>query len=316
MRANAIRPYAVPVNGILNVDKPLGATSFDVVRTVRRRTGVKRVGHAGTLDPMASGVLLVLLGQAVRVSEYLMALRKSYRATVRLGVSTSTYDAEGEVTAERPVEVSEEELRGVLEEFTGDIEQTPPAFSAVKVAGQRAYARARRGEEVALKPRRATVYGIEVLEFAPPIVVVDIDCSRGTYVRSIAHDLGERLDCGAHLSGLVRTAVGPFTVERAIGDDALRAALEDGTWRDAVQPMDCGLLELPALTLGIEDEKDLRHGQAVALDDETTAPLVEWVDGTEARGYAEDGSLVGILRWDEESAMWRPRKVFAAAADG
>jgi tRNA pseudouridine55 synthase len=198
------------VNGILNVDKPVGWSSFDVVRLVKRGTGVKRVGHAGTLDPLASGVLLVLLGQASRVSEYLMALRKEYRATVRLGISTNTYDAEGEVTAERPVDVGEAQLRQALEEFTGEIQQTPPAFSAVKVDGQRAYARARRGESVELKPRAAVIYKTQVVEFSPPTIVLDIECSRGTYVRSIAHDLGERLGCGAHLAGLDRAfQVGP-----------------------------------------------------------------------------------------------------------
>jgi tRNA pseudouridine55 synthase len=297
------------MNGILNVDKPVGWSSFDVIRLVRRGTGVERVGHAGTLDPMASGVLVVLLGQAVRVSEYVMGLEKAYRATVRLGISTNTYDAEGEVTAEHPADVTEAELRAALEGFTGEIQQTPPAFSAVKVGGERAYARARRGEDVELKPRTSVVYEIVVVKYSPPDIVLDIRCSRGTYVRSIAHDLGEQLGCGAHLSGLVRTAVGPFAVERAVGETSLRSALEDGSWRELVQPTDCGLLALPAITLGIEDEKDLRYGRAVDLD---TGP--ESSDGGEARAYAEDGSLIGIIRWDNESRMWRPRKVFDLAS--
>jgi tRNA pseudouridine55 synthase len=299
------------MSGILSVDKPLGVTSFDVVRDVRRGTGVKRVGHAGTLDPMASGVLLVLLGQAVRVSEYLMDLPKSYRATLRLGVSTTTYDAEGEVTAERPVNASEEQLREALAAFEGEIRQVPPAFSAVKVGGERAYKLARKGEAVALRPRRAHVYRIDLISFDPPEAVIEVDCSRGTYVRSLAHDIGETLGCGAHLSGLARTAVGPFTVERAVGEESLRAALADGSWRDLVQPMDCGLLHLPALTLGIEDEKDIRHGRPTTLDAEITAQLGAITDGLEARGYGEDGSLVGILRWDAGEGVWRGRKVFA-----
>ena len=299
------------MSGILNVDKPVEVTSFDVVRAVRRGTGVKRVGHAGTLDPMASGVLLVLLGQAVRISEYLMDLPKSYRATLRLGVSTNTYDAEGEVTAERPVEVSEERFRQALVAFEGEIQQVPPAFSAVKVDGERAYKLARRGEEVALKARRAHVSRIELTSFESPEATIEVDCSRGTYVRSLAHDIGEALGCGAHLTALVRTAVGPFTVERAAGDEALRAALAKGTWRDLVQPMDCGLLHLPALTLGIEDEKDVRHGRATTLDAEITAQLGAVTDGVEARGYGEDGALVGIVKWDATEGVWRPHKVFA-----
>ena len=296
-------------SGIINVDKPTGRTSFDIVRDVRRGTGERRVGHAGTLDPAASGVLLVLLGQATRVSDYLMDLRKTYRATVRLGVGTDTYDAEGEVTGEAEVNVSEGELRTALAAFVGEIEQAPPPHSAVKVGGERAYKKARRGEEVALAPRPATVYRIDLLSFEPPEAVIEVECARGTYIRSIAHDVGEKLGCGAHLSALERTRVGTFTVEAAVGEHELAEALAAGTWTELVQPMDCGLMALPVVTLHIEDEKDLRHGQAVDVDG---APGE--TDGQEARGYGEDGALVGILRWDAELRMWRPRKIFPPGA--
>jgi tRNA pseudouridine55 synthase len=301
-------------SGILNVDKPAGATSFDVVRMVRRGTGEKRVGHAGTLDPAATGVLLVLLGQATRVTEYLMELPKTYRATVRLGISTTTYDAEGEVTREVLVDVSEEQLRAALSEFVGEIEQVPPAHSAVKVDGERAYKLARRGEAVALKARRAVVYRIELLSYEPPDAVIEVECGRGTYIRSLAHDVGERLGCGAHLAALERTRVGPFSVEAAADEGTLGRAFDSGEWRELLQPLDCGLLALPALTLGIEDEKDIRHGQAVTLEEETVRGLPEVRDGLEARGYAEDGSLVGIVRYDAATGTWRPRKVFATSA--
>jgi tRNA pseudouridine55 synthase len=297
-------------SGILVVDKPLGATSFDMVRRVRRGTGEKRVGHAGTLDPAATGVLLVLLGQATRITEYLMDMPKTYKGTVRLGVSTTTYDAEGQVTGERDAsDVAEAAMRDALAAFVGEIEQVPPAHSAVKVEGERAYHRARRGEAVALKARPASIYSIDLLRYDPPRVEIQVECGRGTYIRSLAHDIGERLGCGAHLASLVRTRVGPFSLDAAADGEALEAALADGSWRELLQPMDGGLTALPAITLEIEDEKDIRHGQPTDI-----AGVEPPTDGTEARGYAEDGSLVGIIRFDAESGMWRPRKVFPPEA--
>jgi tRNA pseudouridine55 synthase len=293
-------------SGILVVDKPLGATSFDIVRRIRRATGEKRVGHAGTLDPAATGVLLVLLGQATRITEYLMDMPKTYRGAVRLGVTTTTYDSEGEVTREAdPGDVTETALRNALTHFIGEIEQVPPAHSAVKIDGERAYHRARRGEEVAMKARPATIYRIDLLRYEPPVAEIEVECARGTYIRSLAHDLGEKLGCGAHLASLVRTRVGPFSIDSAADEAVLIEAFEANTWRDLLQPMDCGLVAFPAITIEIEDEKDLRHGQAVDLGDEHRP-----AGATEARAYAEDGSLIGIIRYDAELAMWRPRKVF------
>ena len=296
------------ISGILVVDKPPGATSFDVVRRVRGATGEKRVGHAGTLDPAATGVLVVLLAQATRITEYLMDMPKTYRGTIHLGRSTTTYDAEGDVLHEADATgVSEEMLREALANFVGEIEQVPPAHSAVKIDGERAYHRARRGETVAMKARPVSIYRIDLLRFEPPIAEIEVECGRGTYIRSLAHDVGERLKVGAHLASLVRTHIGPFTIEAAADESTLAAALEDGSWRQLLQPTDCGLMALPAITLEIEDEKDVRHGQAVAL-----AGVEPPADRTEARGYAEDGSLVGIISFDAATGMWRPRKVFAA----
>jgi tRNA pseudouridine55 synthase len=293
-------------SGILVVDKPVGASSFDMVRRVRRSTGEKRVGHAGTLDPAASGVLILLLGQATRITEYLMDMPKTYRGTVRLGIETTTYDSEGDVLREADVsDVTEQRLRETIAGFVGEIEQVPPAHSAIKVGGERAYHRARRGEEVALKARPATIYRIDLLRFRPPDAEIEVECGRGTYIRSLAHDIGERLGCGAHLASLRRTRIGPFSVDAAADEQALATAFDDGAWRELMQPMDCGLMALPAITLDIEDEKDLRHGQAVEL--ETVTPAAD----VEARGYAEDGSLVGIISYDAAAAMWRPRKIFA-----
>jgi tRNA pseudouridine55 synthase len=299
------------VSGILSVNKPVGPTSFRVVSLVRKWSGVRRVGHAGTLDPAASGVLLVLLGQAVRVSEYLMESPKTYRGTVRLGVSTTTYDGEGEVVREASHSgVTLEGAEAVLRGFMGEIMQTPPPYSAVKVKGRRAYARTRRGETVTLKARKAHVYRIELLRFEPPEAEIEVECGRGTYIRSLAHNLGEALGCGAHLSALTRTRVGPFGIEEALTVVELEERFEAGTWQESLLPLDYGLIDVPSVTLHIEDEKDIRHGQAVALDEDRTEPLGEVRDGMECRAYAEDGSLVAIIRYDTEAGMWRPRKVF------
>jgi len=293
-------------SGILPANKPAGVTSFDVVRHVRRGTGERRVGHAGTLDPMATGVLLVLVGQATRITEYLMDLPKTYRATIRLGVETTTYDAEGDVVAVANVDVSETQLREALTPFVGEITQVPPAHSAVKVDGERAYSRARRGEDVAMKARPARVDRLELLRFDSPDAEIEVECGRGTYIRSIAHDLGAVLGCGAHLTALERTRVGPFTVEACADEATLATAFEAAAWADLLQPVDYGLMKLPAITLDIEDEKDMRHGQAADLGEHERLE-----DGRESRAYAEDGSLVGIIRYDASIAMWRPRKIFA-----
>ena len=295
---------------------------------VRRRSGVKRVGHAGTLDPMAGGVLLVCLGQASRVSEYLMGLPKGYRATVRLGAATTTYDAEGEVVREGDYGgVSRADLEEALSGFVGEIMQAPPAYSAVKMEGERAYKRARRGEEVAPAPRKTMVYAINLLRFAqtgarpgaqagprpgePPEVEIEVECGKGTYIRSLAHDLGERLGCGAHLSALTRTRVGPFSVDDAVGMEELEAAFDRGDWQEHLLPMDYALLEMPAITLHIEDEKDIRHGQSVTVDEDRIEALPAIEDAMLCRAYAEDGSLVAIIRYDGGTRMWRARKVFA-----
>jgi tRNA pseudouridine55 synthase len=301
------------MSGILNVNKPAGPTSFDIVSTIRRGTGEKRVGHGGTLDPMASGVLVVLLGQASRVSEYLLDLPKTYLARLRLGEATTTYDAEGEVTSRDETPVAHEQLEGLLPAYVGQVMQVPPVFSALKVDGQRAYARARRGDEVTLPPRPVRIYRIEIKAFEYPEAEIEVECGRGTYIRSLAHDLGEALGCGAHLSGLVRTRVGPFWIERAVEIADLERRLEDGSWQELLDPVDVALLTLPQVTASIEEERDLRHGQAVTLDDAGYA-LAHPADGTEVRGYAEDGSFIGILRFETVTKMWKPRKIFAPEA--
>jgi tRNA pseudouridine55 synthase len=271
---------------------------------------MRKIGHAGTLDPLASGVLLVLLGQAARISEYVMDLPKTYRATIRLGVSTDTYDAEGTPTHDpQPVDVSAGELGQALAAFVGDIQQTPPAFSAVKVAGRPAYQLARSGSAVTLASRSARIDRIDLLRYDPPDAEIEVECGKGTYVRSLAHDLGQALACGAHLSALSRTRVGPFSIDSAHSLADLERALDSSQLGELLLPIDCGLTHLEAITLHIEDEKDIRHGQAVRIDEDRLRGL-PIVGGLHYRAYAEDGGLVGIIRYDAETRLWRPHKVF------
>ncbi|MFV2016992.1 tRNA pseudouridine(55) synthase TruB [Micromonospora sp. LOL_023] len=208
-------------HGLIVVDKPAGMTSHDVVARLRRLARTRRVGHGGTLDPMATGVLVVAVNRATRLLTYIIGARKSYAATIRLGVSTVTDDAEGEVTARTPATgITPEQIRAGLAALTGEIDQIPSAVSAIKINGQRAYKRVRAGEDVTLPARRVTISRLEPIAIRPPVdggldVEVQVDCSSGTYIRAIARDLGAALGVGGHLTALRRTAVGDFTLAEA-----------------------------------------------------------------------------------------------------
>ncbi len=292
------------VSGVLVVDKPIGLTSHDVVQIIRRGTGIRRAGHTGTLDPRASGVLVVLIGPAVRLSEYVSASDKRYQATIRLGSSTDTYDAEGAVTGSPTVsvdEITEEQFNKVLERFIGEIEQVPPPYSAVKVQGRRAYDMAREGEEVDLAPRIIKVYSLEILEWAPPEVVIDVYCSSGTYVRSLANDLGKELGTGAHLVGLRRTKSGRFTLRDAVPLRRLQEAFDAGNWYRNLIPAAEALADWPMVELDADQVELIRHGHRI--------PAEAGQSGL-ARGVSQQGDLVALLEVDPATQEWQPRKVF------
>lgn len=290
------------ISGVLVVDKPVGLTSHDVVQIVRKGTNIRRAGHTGTLDPRASGVLVILIGPAVRLSEYVSASDKRYQAILRLGASTDTYDAEGQITSTASVEdITEEQFQNVLQQFIGEIEQVPPPYSAVKVKGKKAYEMAREGEEVELQPRTIQVYNLELLEWAPPEAVIDVYCSSGTYVRSLAHDVGVALGCGAHLVGLRRTKSGRFTLRDAVPLRKLREAFEKGNWYQYLIPAAEALSDWPAVELAQEMVEAVRHGHRIPAE----AGI-----GEMARGISEQGELVALLEFDAETSEWQPRKVF------
>jgi tRNA pseudouridine55 synthase len=290
------------VSGVLVVDKPIGMTSHDVVQAIRRGTGIRRAGHTGTLDPRASGVLVILVGPAVRLSEYVSASDKRYQATIHLGSSTDTYDADGQVTNTHPADdITEEFFTEKLQQFVGEMEQVPPAYSAVKVKGRKAYEMARQGEEVDLAPRIINVYSLEVLEWAPPEAVVDVYCSSGTYVRSLANDLGKALGTGAHLVGLRRTKSGRFTLRDAVPLRRLEESFFAGNWYRYLIPAAEALADWPMIELDADQVELVRHGHRVPAEPQHTG----W-----ARGVSQQGDLVALLEVDDTTSEWQPRKVF------
>ncbi len=299
-----------PFHGILNVNKPRGVTSFSIVSLARRLTGFRRVGHAGTLDPIADGVLPILLGQATRVVEYLIDQPKRYHTTVRLGQATDTYDADGEITAEAdPSGVTQEALEAAARAFTGEIEQVPPMYSAVKHQGQPLYRYARAGEEIEREPRRVMVYSIDVVSFSPPDVELNIECGRGAYVRTLAHDLGLMLGCYAHLAALTRTRMGPFAVEDAITPEELREAAHAGVWQEYLWATDTPLESWRAAILAGPHVRAARDGSPLFLVPSRPGAFTIG-RGTPCRAYSAEGDFLAVLRY-EGGQLWRPDKVFS-----
>ncbi len=273
------------MDGSLVVAKPVGPTSHDVVGLVRRLTATKRVGHGGTLDPFASGVLPIFLGRATRLVEYHLADRKAYRATVCFGASSTTDDLEGALTPATGAAPSEDVVRAALDAFRGPIKQRPPDYSAIKVSGRRAYAMARAGQAVELAPRLVTIDSIDVLSWDGsdpdrPVAVIEVACSAGTYIRSLARDLGEAVGGGAYLGALVRTASGQFRLDAAIGVEAVRAAAAEGA--GAVErlllPPDAGLDGFSRITVDAATIAALVRGQPVPVPEGIERDPTEAVD--------------------------------------
>jgi len=285
--------------GFLVVDKPPGLTSHDVVARVRRGTGVRQVGHAGTLDPMATGVLVVCVGTATRLAEYVMASEKEYAATVRLGVETDSYDADGQVVASTPIDhLGEADVRAALARFQGEQDQIPPMHSAIKQGGVKLYTLARRGETVERAARRVTMH-VSLDSLALPDIELRVVCSPGTYIRSLAHDLGAALGVGGHLTRLRRLRSG--ALDRPVAWEHLEAAFQDGSWRTHLVNEAVALSGMGALSLDDADAQAISHGRAVPLDDEPNAAGLR-------RAYDPDGAFLAIV--ERRGGVWAPVKVF------
>jgi len=297
------------MDGILNINKPAGVTSFAAVSAVKRLTGERRVGHAGTLDPLAEGVLPVCLGRGTRIQEFLLDGRKVYRAELKLGEETDTYDAEGLIT--RRADASSV-VRPVFEEalkpFRGQIEQVPPMFSALKHRGQCLYTLARAGVVVERPARPVHIYRLELLEFENPVATIEVECSRGTYVRALAHDIGMLLGCGAHLRGLKRLKYGCFDIEGAVSLAEFEKACRHGYWRRLVYAPDTALLHWPALVVADGLGADVRHGRPVAFEE--AGLQGEALSAGHCRVYGQDGSFLALMSFRADSNQWHPDKVF------
>ena len=270
-------------------------TSHTVVARVRRVASIKKVGHAGTLDPLATGVLVVGVGRATRLIEYVMNRPKIYQTTVRLGQTTDTYDADGEITQERSVNVSDEQLADALTHFRGEIEQVPPMYSAIKRQGQPLYKLARQGIEVERAARCITIYDLQMIARDGNDVTLEVACSTGTYIRSLAHDLGEMLGCGGHVTMLRRTKIEGFSAENAVPLDQLTPE----NIQQHLLPVETAIAHMQRVALTDEEAKLLRFGKRISLKGEYDAELI-------TAFYQND--FFGILR--KEGPRWHPHKLF------
>lgn len=290
---------------MLLLDKPVGISSNHALQAAKRLFRAEKAGHAGTLDPLASGLLPILLGDATKFSGFLLDAEKGYLADVRLGARTTTGDAEGEVLERRPAKVTRAEVEAVLGRFRGPQTQVPPMYSALKRDGQPLYALARRGETVAREPRSIEVFRLALQSFDPDRLVLDISCSKGTYVRTLAEDIGEALGCGAHLGGLRRTATGAFSVEATVTLEALGELPEGG--RDALlRPVDAVLAQLPKVMLEEGQSVRFGHGQGLGLPD---------VPAGVSRVYGSSGRFLGLGERGGDGRLV-PKRLVSEAGEG
>ncbi len=308
------------MDGILNINKPMGKTSFSIVARLKRLTGEQRVGHAGTLDPAATGVLPVCFGQGTRVIGFLIEATKAYWAQIELGVATDTYDASGKVTQKGdPSGISRGQLESALISFRGLTQQIPPMHSALRYHGKRLYELARAGIEVERRSRLTEIHYLELIDWQPPLVTIKVGCGKGTYIRSLAHDLGQALGCGAILKSLIRLRCGLFDIRDAVSLPQLEDAFRCGYWQRFVYPIDTVLLHWAAMVVSDETGRIIRNGCPLVLGNDDSnegngylKPHIQARSslGNHCRVYTPDGCLLGVMRFNPERGQWQPEKVF------
>jgi len=292
------------VDGILNLDKPAGLTSFQAISKIRRMAGKVRVGHAGTLDPFATGILPVLLGKATRVAEYFLDHAKTYRAQITLGSETDTLDVTGNIVKTADTDhITLESVQSILPLFTGDIQQIPPAYSAIKQGGRRLYQMAREGLNPEPESRLVTIHEIRIISFQPPMLVIDVTCSRGTYIRSLARDIGLALNSRGHVSQLERTRYGLLDISDSLSLDELESLGTEDAVKNNLLPMSIALTHLPVIELTLDEVLAVVHGGSIYRQD-TSPESNTW------RAYDKNGNLVALLVSDHNNKQYKPRKVF------
>lgn len=297
------------INGIVNIYKEKGYTSHDVVAVLRKVVGQKKIGHTGTLDPDATGVLPVCLGRATKVCELLTDHDKTYEALLLLGKTTDTQDISGEVLEERnPGDLTEEEVRSCIESFIGEYDQIPPMYSALKVNGKKLYELAREGKTVERKSRKVQIHGIRILEMNLPHVRMEVDCSKGTYIRTLCHDIGEKLQVGGCMEELERTKVGRFLKEDAVTLDEVRKKIEQGEGAELFTPLDQIFAELPAVT--VTDAKAWMSYNGNDLPERFLLEKEAWTDGQEVRVYDSRKNFIGLYQYRAPKKLFHIKKMF------
>lgn len=295
-------------HGIINVYKEAGFTSHDVVAKLRGICKQKKIGHTGTLDPDAVGVLPVCLGSGTKLCDLLTDKTKEYVARFRLGITTDTQDISGTVLTTGEVTVTPEEVQNVLSSFVGDLEQIPPMYSAIKVQGKKLYELAREGKEVERKPRPVTVYELELLKAEHPEYEIRVKCSKGTYIRTLCHDIGQVLSCGAVMTSLVRTRVGSFSIEEAKTLSELQALADTGSLHNIITPVEEMFRNLPAVTVPAEADKALQNGNQLKLSQIRERESVG--DTASFRVYSYVNRFCGIYEYDASKKLFTPVKMF------
>lgn len=302
------------LHGVLVIDKPAGLTSHDVVARVRRLTGESRVGHAGTLDPAATGVLPVCVGAVTRLVEYLSNADKCYLTEIILGVQTDTDDLEGEIVRSAPVPpLTPVDLERLLDRFRGTIEQVPPAYAAVKIDGQRLYDLARAGRPVAAPARTVTIHRLTLLAWQPPAMTLLVECAKGTYIRSLARDIGAAAGCGGFVQVLRRVRTGPFCLADSLTLATLAEQSLPAAWPSLALAPDSFLGDWPAVRLADGGAAAFRHGHPVTG---ATEPTTGAVNDARGRIYADDGGFLGVGRYSAATDRWQPEKVLSLAEAG
>ncbi len=295
-------------SGVLIVDKPYGITSFGVVKKIKKWLGVKKIGHGGTLDPLATGVLPIFINKATKIAQFFLDMDKKYDVTMKLGLETDTEDIEGKpIRITHDVDISVEEIRTTLGKFKGKIKQTPPPYSAIKVGGIPLYKWTRRGFKIDVPPREVEIYEIELKEVNLPEVNFTVTCSKGTYIRRLCADVGKKLGCGACLAKLRRLQTGPFTIEKAITLDFLKELVQQDKWQEHLLDISSALGHIEAIVLDERQEDQVRHGRFIFWPQKLTNSLI--------RGLNKKNELVALLkiRKTKSGIQLRPVRVFVTS---
>ena len=294
------------MNGIFNIDKPYGISSMDVIRQIRNATNISKVGHGGTLDPLASGVIPVAIGNSTRLLEYILNNNKKYLAEITLGVSTNTYDREGEITKQADTShINQQDIEELLKNFTGEMSQIPPMYSAIKSNGKKLYSLARKGINVERPPRTTIVYSILLKSYDNPIMKIEISCSKGFYVRSLANEIGELLNCGAHLTNLRRTASGSFSISQSNKLSTVIEKILCGDTKDILLDPTDYLENIDQIYLSENETNLVKSGRRIKLSTQYSLKNINM-----ALGFNADKSFLAILLPDYKTSEWYPKKVF------